>query len=166
MDTELREYERALRLAGHDVRVIPRELLERIEHELSYRLSALESGLAHITRRGPTFARTEGRYLRDITRTRDLLTGLRAHVPLAEQDAIRTRVRDRARELARACNHNRSIPTVCPVCDRRMCDHTPAERGQTQEEMFERVCTLERPGKKCCYTQAMKEVEGAIINER
>lgn len=24
----------------------------------------------------------------------------------------------------------------CPVCGRVMCDHTPAERGQTQEEML------------------------------
>ena len=23
----------------------------------------------------------------------------------------------------------------CPICGRNMCDHSPAERGQTQEEM-------------------------------
>lgn len=25
--------------------------------------------------------------------------------------------------------------TLCPVCGRIMCDHTPVERGQTNEEM-------------------------------
>ena len=26
--------------------------------------------------------------------------------------------------------------SLCPVCGRAMCDHSPAERGQTHEEMM------------------------------
>ena len=29
-----------------------------------------------------------------------------------------------------------STPSQCPVCDRYMCDHTPAQRGQTHQEMM------------------------------
>jgi len=32
--------------------------------------------------------------------------------------------------------------SLCPVCGRVMCDHTPTERGQTHEEMM-RDLTLE-----------------------
>ena len=28
------------------------------------------------------------------------------------------------------------MPSLCPVCGRAMCDHTPEERGQTYEEMM------------------------------
>ncbi len=29
------------------------------------------------------------------------------------------------------------VPSPCPICKRRMCDHTPAERGQTLKEVME-----------------------------
>jgi len=29
-----------------------------------------------------------------------------------------------------------SVPSECPVCGRRMCDHTPTQRGQSFAEMM------------------------------
>jgi len=29
------------------------------------------------------------------------------------------------------------MPSLCPVCGRFYCDHTPAQRGQSHEEMME-----------------------------
>ena len=26
--------------------------------------------------------------------------------------------------------------SLCPICGRAMCDHTPSERGQTEDEMM------------------------------
>lgn len=31
--------------------------------------------------------------------------------------------------------HNMTVESLCPVCGRVYCDHTPRERGQTREEM-------------------------------
>ena len=28
------------------------------------------------------------------------------------------------------------VPSECPICQRRLCDHTCAERGQTYAEMM------------------------------
>jgi uncharacterized coiled-coil protein SlyX len=45
----------------------------------------------------------------------------------------------RLRETPDARDTRKVMPSVCPVCGRRMCDHTPAERGQTEAQMMEPV---------------------------
>lgn len=51
------------------------------------------------------------------------------------------------------------IPTECPICGRRMCDHTPEERGQTFEQMMgdapvgkkEHFVSKSCEGEKCSF---------------
>lgn len=41
------------------------------------------------------------------------------------------------------------IPPPCPLCSRRMCDHTPLERGQTFEQMMGEAPTPQAHGPTC-----------------
>jgi hypothetical protein len=57
-----------------------------------------------------------------------------------------------------------SGPIPCPICTRRLCDHSPEERHQTHDEMMGGVPTQKRPhfvsesceGVKCCAIKDFK----------
>jgi hypothetical protein len=105
-DNLLRQYEHELRRQGRQVRVLPVELVERIELELTYQHSQAKRRLEQERRRGALTS--AGQHVeRFLLQTLD---DLHAHIPADERDAIRSRVTARMREFAADCTASSCTP--------------------------------------------------------